>query len=114
MLASIRPGDTAARFGGDEFVVLSVSGHTGQAQDATDLAGRLADDISVPFPVGGDKITLTASIGVALAHENVRNADSVVADADAAMYQAKRRTQLSWVLSTRNGPSDVAVKPSHG
>jgi two-component system cell cycle response regulator len=104
LLASVRPGDTAARFGGDEFTVLSVSGGTGRAQDATDLAGRLAADLSVPFRVGPNEIRLSASIGVALAHGSVRNADAVVADADEAMYHAKRQEHLSWVLSTRNAP----------
>jgi two-component system cell cycle response regulator len=92
LLASVRAGDTAARFGGDEFTVLSVSGGTTRAQDATDLAGRLAADISVPFQVGATEIMLSASIGVALAHGSVRNAEAIVADADEAMYHAKRQS----------------------
>jgi GGDEF domain-containing protein len=43
---------------------------------------------------------LTASIGVALARGNGRGAEAVVADADEAMYLAKREEHLNWVLST--------------
>ena len=103
LLASVRPGDTAARFGGDEFTVLSVTGATSPAQDATDLAERLAADISVPFRIGKNEIALTASIGVALAPGSARNAEAVVADADKAMYRAKREQYLNWVLADSGG-----------
>jgi diguanylate cyclase (GGDEF)-like protein len=111
LLASVRPGDTAARFGGDEFTVLSVSGAAGRVQDATGLAGRLAADISVPFEIGRSEIVLSASIGVTIADGSVRNAEAVVADADEAMYRAKRQKHLNWVLSTPNAPRQGLVGP---
>jgi diguanylate cyclase len=114
LLGSVRPGDTAARFGGDEFTVLSVSGATGRAQDATGLAARLAADISVPFQIEANEIALTASIGVAVAHGSVPDAETVVADADEAMYRAKRQKHLSWVLSTRNAPRQDLQKAASG
>jgi diguanylate cyclase len=111
LLASVRPGDTAARFGGDEFTVLSVSGATGRSQDATGLADRLAADISLPFHVGANEIALSASIGVAIAHGSVRSAETVVANADEAMYRAKRHKHLSWVLSAQNAPQQDPAAP---
>jgi diguanylate cyclase (GGDEF)-like protein len=112
LLAAVRPGDTAARFGGDEFTVLSVSGAAGRTRDATGLADRLAADISVPFQIGATEIVLGASIGVTIAHGRGCNAEAVLADADKAMYRAKGQQHLSWVLSARGVPRQDLAAPS--
>lgn len=85
--ASIRPGDTAARIGGDEFAVLCPG--VGQGRNVALVAERIRTNISAPFILpGGDTITVSASIGYALS-EIHSDADSLLRAADAAMYAVK-------------------------
>jgi diguanylate cyclase (GGDEF)-like protein len=81
----LRPGDTLARFGGDEFVV--VFDNVPEEEVAT-LAARVADALSAPFEFEGRAVTVTASIGIAVAGDTT-DADTLLRDADAAMYRAK-------------------------
>jgi diguanylate cyclase (GGDEF)-like protein len=83
----LRPGDTVARFGGDEFVVLCED--VGSAQDAMDVAERLRILLSEPIPLATGVAQLTASIGVALPDRPDRSAEALLQAADRAMYEAK-------------------------
>ena len=85
---SLRPGDRAARFGGDEFVVL-VDGITDPGPLA-EIVNRLHDAIIAPFHLAGTTVTVGVSIGAAFGGHR-RNADEILLDADTAMYQAKAR-----------------------
>jgi diguanylate cyclase (GGDEF)-like protein/PAS domain S-box-containing protein len=86
----LRPHDTVARFGGDEFTVLCES--VGGVLEAVGVADRLQREIALPLRAGGAELRLTASIGIALAEpgEDV-DCSRLVEDADAAMYRAKER-----------------------
>ena len=84
----VRAGDTAARVGGDEFVVLL--DEVVNPQEALTIAHRLAETLRAPFEIGTDPLIATASIGVAVGPASFETADAVVAAADAAMYDAKR------------------------
>jgi diguanylate cyclase (GGDEF)-like protein len=86
---SLRPGDTATRFGGDEFVVLCED--VNDEVQALELAERLASTLSTPFPVGAEQVFLTASVGVAIAQSASDEPAALLRDADAAMYRAKER-----------------------
>ena len=87
--AALRAGDTAARVGGDEFVVLLDDVATKEA--ALVVAERLSEALRAPHAIGTDRRIATASIGVAVGPDGLGTADAVVAAADAAMYDAKRR-----------------------
>ena len=86
---ALRPSDTLARFGGDEFVVLceNVASET----EAEAVAMRLRTTLGSPIPVANDETTLTISVGIAYASPTATDvtAESLVRDADAAMYYAK-------------------------
>jgi diguanylate cyclase (GGDEF)-like protein len=82
-----REGDVVARVGGDEFVILQC-GITGP-QDATRLAVRLVDLIGRTYVLNGHTINIGASVGVALASEQLQARD-ILRQSDLALYEAKR------------------------
>ncbi|WP_062518443.1 putative bifunctional diguanylate cyclase/phosphodiesterase [Demequina gelatinilytica] len=85
---AVRPGDTVARLGGDEFVVILESIPTQAAAEA--FLTVLAADIQVPFTLSGHEVVPTVSVGLALAEPEI-TAESLVRNADTAMYAAKQR-----------------------
>jgi diguanylate cyclase (GGDEF)-like protein len=86
---SVRAGDTVARFGGDEFVVLlnGVSGPGSAAQ----VAGKVLDAVRAPFRFEGSEVTIGASVGMSVYPEDGTSSDELVGSADAAMYRDKQR-----------------------
>jgi diguanylate cyclase (GGDEF)-like protein len=83
----MRPGDTTARFGGDEFVVLCEQIES--QHDLLEIATRVRDVLHEPFVIAGSEVFLTCSIGVAVAESSDATAEALLRDADAAMYRAK-------------------------
>ena len=86
LLEAVRPGDTVARFGGDEFVV--VCEDVADETEAHEIAQRLCEAIELPLRVQRDEVFITASLGVAVSRSTDTTED-LLRDADAAMYQAK-------------------------
>jgi diguanylate cyclase (GGDEF)-like protein len=84
----VRPSDTVARFGGDEFVV--VCEDLDGVADATGLAERIAGALEVPFAVAGGEVFLSVSVGISMARAG-SSAEELLRDADAAMYRAKEQ-----------------------
>jgi diguanylate cyclase len=85
----LRAGDTAARFGGDEFVILceDISGE----RQAINIAGRIAAELDAPFVIDGEDVFVRTSVGIALATQAGARPEALIRDADAAMYRAKER-----------------------
>ncbi|MES2187493.1 MAG: EAL domain-containing protein [Pseudomonadota bacterium] len=86
----------AARLGGDEFVVLLTG--LRQPAEAGALADRLLDLLGRPYEVRGQRVHSSASIGIVDSRFPFDNAESLLRDADNAMYEAKRAGRGRWVL----------------
>ncbi len=81
-------GQQVARLGGDEFTVLLADLRYGE--DAARVAARVIEMLSIPFTLSGNETYVTPSIGIALYPEDGEDAETLVKNADTAMYFAKR------------------------
>ena len=97
LVAALRPSDSLARIGGDEFVV--VCSDLSSAAEAAHIAERLRAIVGAPAELSGGPIAVTASIGIATIRGS-RNASPeaglLLRNADAAMYRAKTRGRDRW------------------
>ena len=85
--SAIRPGDTVARFGGDEFVVVCDDVNLPETQV---IAERVLEALSQPCMISSQDVHVTASLGIAIADADA-TPESLLRDSDAAMYRAKER-----------------------
>lgn len=86
---TLRPGDTVARFGGDEFTVLLEDIRS--ARDAVAVADRIDRAVREPILVGGRELVCTSSVGIAVAMGGDSQPDDLLREADLAMYMAKEK-----------------------
>ena len=89
LLGALRPDDTVARFGGDEFTVLCEG--VDIEREPMAIAERLSLALGAPFSVEDREVFLSTSIGIAVADGGNGNAEAMLHDADTAMYRAKER-----------------------
>jgi diguanylate cyclase (GGDEF)-like protein len=96
--AAIRPADTVARFGGDEFAVL-LDG-VENSDEAALIADRLLVELGAPTVIDGQQVFPRASIGICMSDEDLlsQDAEELLRNADVAMYMAKRSAKSGYQL----------------
>jgi len=93
---SVREGDTVARLGGDEFVLLLPGIH--HAEDLAKVSQKLVEALRKPFRVRERDFRLTVSGGIGLYPEDGEDAETLLRNADTAMYRAKERGRDNFQL----------------
>ncbi len=88
LLELMRDTDTVARLGGDEFVILAEDLES--EQEALALAQRVIDAVEAPVPLKSTEVAMLASVGVSVAHEPDADPETLLREADVAMYRAKQ------------------------
>lgn len=96
--ACARKTDSVARLGGDEFAILCTD-HD-QPRAAKVLSARIVDALSRPFSIQGRLISISTSIGIAVAEGAGRDADTLLKQADLALYQSKSRGRGTFCVFT--------------
>ena len=89
LMSLLRKSDTVARIGGDEFML--VLPETARVEDAAKIASKILEAIRRPFAFDGHKMHITTSIGIAMYPDDGEDVDSLMRDADVAMYRAKAK-----------------------
>ena len=99
LLRSVRAGDTLARIGGDEFVVMLKD--ISNSEVAADIARKIIQEVGAPYLIGDDELRVTPSIGISIFPQDGRDAEDLIKHADAALYQAKRSGRATYHFYTR-------------
>jgi diguanylate cyclase (GGDEF)-like protein/PAS domain S-box-containing protein len=85
--ACVRSSDTVARLGGDEFTI--ILNHQNRLADVELVAQEVLEQLAQPFPLAGEELYVSASLGITIAPEDSSDAEVLLRNADQAMYAAK-------------------------
>jgi Amt family ammonium transporter len=105
--AALRPQDTAARLGGDEFGILVENILT--VGDLDIVASRVVEEMRRPFEIFGHPLEVCTSIGVAMAGPEHTTPESLLRDADLAMYRAKQQGGARFEIFDKNLQTQVSA-----
>lgn len=89
LVGQVRQSDTVSRPGGDEFVILLLE--DAYAENATITAEKIVQSLAQPHHIDEHELHITTSIGISLFPSDGRDADTLIKNADTAMYHAKKR-----------------------
>ncbi len=92
----VREGDTVARFGGDEFTLMIPK--LENIEDAAKIAQKIIDTLKIPFVIGDRELFVTTSIGVSISPGDGTDPETLVRNADTAMYRAKDQGRDNYQL----------------
>jgi diguanylate cyclase (GGDEF)-like protein/PAS domain S-box-containing protein len=95
----VRDEDTVSRAGGDEFTFLFPG--VVRSEDTTRMAGKILEAVAKPFEVAGERVEITASLGIGLYPDDGEDADSLLKNADHALRRAKERGGGIYELCTQ-------------
>ncbi len=109
---ALRNGDVVGRLGGDEFACLLLD--VGSPEHLAALSGKLTASIASPMQVAGHRLSLPASLGLAVSPGDGHCVDSLLASADAAMYRVKRLRQAPCHVLDASGRFGNAQTSLHG
>jgi two-component system cell cycle response regulator len=100
LLATVREEDTVARLGGDEFILAlwNVSG----SDYAATVASRAIEAVSQPYDIEGTEVSITTSAGVSIYPIHGEDADTLMKNADAALYMAKAAGRNAYRIAERD------------
>jgi diguanylate cyclase (GGDEF)-like protein/PAS domain S-box-containing protein len=98
--ATVREGDTVARVGGDEFTIVLQELPRGDA--AAVVAQKVLRTIAEPMEISGHRLYITTSIGITLFPDDGDDAETLLKNADTAMYRAKADGRNTYQMSTRD------------
>ena len=101
LLATVREEDTVARLGGDEFIL--GLWHLSDAEDAATVASKAIEALSRPYDIEGQTVSVTASAGIAIYPVHGEDADTLMRNADVALYESKRSGKNAYRISGRTG-----------
>ncbi len=92
----VRDGDTIARFGGDEFTLLIP--HVEQVEDVAKIAQKIIETLKIPFVINDQELFVTTSVGISLFPIDGVDPETLVRNADSAMYRAKEQGRDNYQL----------------
>jgi diguanylate cyclase (GGDEF)-like protein/PAS domain S-box-containing protein len=98
LLAAVRGSDTVSRQGGDEFVILLAE--ITSPEDAAVTASKVLSSLSAPYLIGEQELHIGGSIGISVSPADGKDAETLIKNADTAMYQAKERGRNNFQFFT--------------
>ncbi len=107
-IAFARAADTVARLGGDEFATLLTDLH--HVSDAAAYAERMIEVIRAPFTINGQRITIGASVGIAVAPDHGIDRDTLMRNADIALYRAKTAGRSGYCMFEPSMEADAQAR----